>query len=72
MGGADSLSQAEGFVASAGGPPHTLWSDSYEAWNHYRAGNPNVVLLDGAGVTEIGRFSSFNQSRIEDALDDLS
>ena len=49
-----------------------LWSDSYVAWNHYRAGNPNLVLLDGAGVTELARISSFNQSRIEDALAELA
>ena len=72
MGGADSLSQAEGFVASAGGPPHTLWSDSYEAWNHYRAGNPNLILLDGAGVNVVERVGSFNRSRLQDALDGLA
>ena len=49
-----------------------LWSDTYEAWRHYKAGNPNVVLLDGPGATEIDRFSSFNQSGVEDALDDLA
>ena len=26
-----------------------LWSDSYVAWNHYNAGNPILILLDGAG-----------------------
>ena len=72
MGGADSLSQAEGFVASAGGPPHTLWSDSYEAWRHYNAGNPNLILLDGAGVTVVERVGSFNRSRLQDALDSLA
>ena len=49
-----------------------LWSDSYEAWNHYNAGNPNLILLDGAGVAQIGRVSQFNESRIEDLLDDLA
>ena len=49
-----------------------LWSDSYEAWNHYNAGNPNLILLDGAGVTQIDRFSSFNQRHIEDALAELA
>ncbi len=72
MGGADSLSQAEGFVASAGGPPHTLWSDSYEAWRHYNAGNPNLILLDGAGVNVVERVGSFNRSRLQDALDGLT
>ena len=72
MGGADSLSQAEGFVASAGGPPHTLWSDSYEAWRHYNAGNPNLMLLDGAGVNVVERVGSFNRSRLQDALDGLA
>ena len=72
MGGADSLSQAEGFVASAGGPPHTLWSDSYEAWRHYNAGNPNLILLDGAGVNVVERVGSFNRSRLQDALDGLA
>ena len=68
----DSLAQAQTFTASAGGPPNMLWSDSYEAWNHYNAGNPNLVLLDGAGVTQIGRSSRFNQSRIEDLLAELA
>lgn len=72
MGGSDSLAQAESFAAAYGGPANMLWSDSFAAWNHYRAGNPNLVLLDGAGVTEIARISSFNQSRIEDALADLA
>ena len=72
MGGADSLSQAEGFVASAGGPPHTLWSDSYEAWRHYNAGNPNLILLDGAGVNVVERVGSFNRSRLQEALDGLA
>ena len=72
MGGADSLSQAEGFVASAGGPPHTLWSDSYEAWRHYNTGNPNLILLDGAGVTRVERVGSFDRSRLQDALDGLT
>ena len=72
MGGADSLSQAEGFVASAGGPPHTLWSDSYEAWTHYRAGNPNLILLDGAGVTRVEKVGRFDRSRLQDALDGLA
>ena len=72
MGGADSLAQAESFLASAGGPPHMLWSDSYTAWNHYRAGNPNLILLDGAGATQIERVSSFNAGRLQEALDSLS
>ena len=59
-------------MASAGGPAHTLWSDSYVAWNHYRAGNPNLILLDGAGVTVVEKVSSFNQSRLQNALDSLS
>ncbi len=68
MGGADSLARAESFAATYGGPPNMLWSDSFVAWNHYRAGNPNLVLLDGAGVTEVGRVSQFNQRRIEELL----
>ena len=59
-------------MASAGGPTHTLWSESYEAWNHYRAGNPNLILLDGAGVTVVEKVSSFNQSRLQDALDSIT
>ena len=72
VGGADSLAQAEGFVASAGGPPHTLWSESYDAWRHYKASNPNLILLDGAGVTRIEKVSKFDKSRLQDALDSLS
>jgi hypothetical protein len=72
VGGSDTRAQAESFVAFAGGPPHTLWSESYEAWNHYNAGSPRLVLLDGAGVTEVERISGFNRSRIENALDSLS
>ena len=72
MGGADSLAQAEGFLASAGGPAHMLWSDSYTAWNHYRAGNPNLILLDASGATQIEKVGQFNQSRLQDALDGLS
>ena len=72
MGGADSLGQAESFLASAGGPPHMLWSDSYVAWNHYNAGNPILILLDGAGLTEVERVSGYNRSRLQDALDGLS
>jgi hypothetical protein len=72
VGGADSLSQAESFLASAGGPPHTLWSDTYTAWNHYQAGNPILILLDGTGATQIERVSGFNASRLQDALDSVS
>ena len=72
MGGSDSLGQAEDFAATYGGPPDMLWSDSYTAWNHYNAGNPVLILLDGAGVTQVERVSGFNQSRIEDALDGLT
>ena len=49
-----------------------LWSDSYEAWNHYNAGNPNLILLDGAGVAQIGRISQYNRSRIEELLAELA
>ena len=49
-----------------------LWSDSYEAWNHYNAGNPILILLDGAGVTQIGRISRYNESRIEELLAELA
>lgn len=69
MGGTDSLAEAESFADVYGGPDNLLWSESLVTWRHYRAGNPNVVLLDGAGVTEIGRFSRFDQSRIEQLLD---
>ncbi len=72
MGGSDTRAQAESFVASAGGPPHTLWSESNDAWRHYRAGNPNLILLDGAGVTVVEKVSSFNRGRLQDALDDLA
>lgn len=72
MGGADSLAQAESFTASAGGPPHMLWSNSYEAWTHYEAGNPNLILLDGAGANVVEKVGSFSQSRLQDALDGLS
>ena len=72
MGGADSLGQAESFAATYGGPPHMLWSDSYVAWKHYEAGNPILILLDGAGVTVIERQSGFNRSRLEQGLDELA
>ena len=49
-----------------------LWSDSYTAWNHYRAGNPSLILLDGAGVTQIERVGQFNLGRLQDALDSLA
>ena len=49
-----------------------LWGSSFEAWRHYRAGNPNLILLDGAGVTEIERVSQFNASRLQNALDGLA
>ena len=72
MGGSDTLAQAESFATTYGGPSHMLWSESFVAWNHYRAGNPQLILLDGAGVNEIVKISGFNQSRIEDALATLS
>ena len=72
VGGSDSLQQAESFAATYGGPPILLWSKPNDAWSHYRAGNPNLVLLDGAGVTEIGRMSSFDRDRIEKLLDGLA
>ena len=71
MGGTDSLAQAESFVASAGGPPHMLWDDRPAAWSHYNAGNPNLILLDGAGVTRIERVGQFNAGRLQNALDAL-
>ncbi len=49
-----------------------LWSDSYVAWNHYNAGNPILILLDGAGLTAVERVSGYNRSRLQDALDGLS
>ena len=72
MGGTDSLAQAESFVATYGGPPNMLWESSPVSWRHYRAGNPNLILLDGAGVTQVERVSQFNRSRLQDALDSLS
>jgi len=71
VGGSDTLSQAESFLASAGGPPNMLWGESFEAWRHYRAGNPNLILLDGTGATEIEKVGQFNKSRLQDALDSL-
>ncbi len=71
MGGSDTLGQAQGFTAAAG-PPHMLWSESYDAWRHYNAGNPNLILLDGAGVNVVERVGQFNQSRLQDALDSLT
>ncbi|MXW97547.1 MAG: hypothetical protein F4118_04615 [Acidimicrobiaceae bacterium] len=71
MGGSDSLAQAQSFVASAGGPANTLWGDSFEAWNHYKTGNPTLILLDGAGVTQIEKVSGFNKDRLQNALDSL-
>ena len=59
-------------MASAGGPPHTLWSESIDAWRHYSARNPNLILLDGAGVTVVERVGSFNRSRLQDALDSIT
>ena len=49
-----------------------LWSDSFVAWTHYRAGNPQLILLDGAGVERIEKVSGFNRSRLQDALDSLA
>ena len=72
MGGSDTLAQAESFAASYGGPAHMLWSESFVAWNHYRAGNPQLVLLDGAGNNELDRQSGFDQDRVEDALASLA
>jgi hypothetical protein len=71
VGGSDSLAQAESFLASAGGPPHMLWDDRPAAWSHYNAGNPSLILLDGAGVSQIERVSGFNASRLQNALDGL-
>ncbi|MYA14028.1 MAG: hypothetical protein F4Z26_04840 [Acidimicrobiaceae bacterium] len=72
MGGTDSLSQAESFLASAGGPPIMLWDERPDSWSHYNAGNPALILLDGAGETRVERVGSFNRSRLQDALDSLS
>ena len=72
MGGSDTLAQAESFADAYGGPPNLLWSESFVAWNHYRAGNPQLMLLDGAGVNEIDRQSGFNRGRLENALADLA
>ena len=72
MGASDTVGEAESFAANYGGPPNLLWSESFIAWNHYRAGNPQLLLLDAAGATEIDRQSGFNQARLEDALADLA
>ena len=72
MGGSDSLAQAESFAATYGGPDNMLWSESIDAWSHYRARNPQLVLLDGAGVTQVERVGRFDKSRLQDALDDLA
>ena len=71
MGGSDSLAQAESFLASAGGPANMLWGPSFEAWRHYNAGNPNLILLDATGATQIERVSQFNKNRLQGALDGL-
>ena len=68
MGGSDTLAQAESFANTYGGPDNLLWSESFVAWHHYRSGNPQLILLDGAGVNEIERQSGFNRGHIEDAL----
>ena len=71
MGGSDTRAEAESFVASAGGPDNMLWGSSFEAWNHYRVGNPNLILLDATGATQIEKVSQFNKNRLQDALDSL-
>jgi len=71
VGGSDSLAQAQSFVASAGGPANTLWGESFEAWRHYKAGNPNLILLDATGATQIEKVSQFDKDRLQDALDGL-
>ena len=71
MGGLDSRAQAESFAAAYGGPSIMLWSDSLVAWRHYRAGNPDLVLLDGAGVV-IDKRSGFDQRRLEQKLAELA
>lgn len=72
MGGTDTRAEAESFAAAYGGPPHLLWSESLTAWRHYEAGNPQLVLLDGAGVTRIEKVSGFNKDRLQNALDSLT
>ena len=72
VGGQDSRAEAESFAAAYGGPPNMLWSDSLVAWRHYRATNPYLVLLDGAGDTEIDRQSGFDQRRLEQKLAELA
>ena len=71
MGGTDSRAEAESFATTYGGPANMLWGESLEAWRHYKAGNPWLVLLDGAGVTEVERVSGFNKNRLQNALDSL-
>ena len=72
MGGSDTRAQAESFADAYGGPDNMLWSNPNAAWRHYQAGNPNLILLDGAGVTRIEKVSKFNRSRLQDALDGLA
>ena len=72
MGGLDSRAQAESFAAAYGGPSIMLWSDFLVAWRHYRAGNPDLVLLDGAGVTVIDKQSGFDRRRLEQHLAELA
>ena len=71
MGGSDSRAEAESFATTYGGPANLLWGESFEAWRHYKAGNPNLILLDGAGVTQIEKVSRFDKNRLQSALDSL-
>jgi len=73
VGGTDTLSQAQDFLARHGGPPNLLWSSDLTAWRHYRSGNPQAVLLDpsGAADSQIAKQSGFDASRFETALAQL-
>jgi len=48
-----------------------LWESLPVSWRHYRASNPNLILLDGAGVIQVERVGQFNSGRLQDALDSL-
>ena len=49
-----------------------LWDERPDSWRHYNAGNPSLILMDGAGETRVERVGSFNRSRLQDALDGLN
>ena len=48
-----------------------LWDERPDSWRHYNAGNPSLILMDGAGETRVERVSGFNKDRLQNALDSL-